>query len=198
MLRVQDTFDPKDFGEQPSQRVATVLVYLSGALRAPRALGSPYACAWGHSHALPCTRRPVAPPCKVRLALPVTDVEEGGETVFLREGRANANLAVNDYKSCASGAHCAGLCWSGRISTRRVPWLHQPLAPAQQQALACALPSTSPHPPTPSPPQCSGFKYRPRRGDAVLFHSLTPDGQIDPRSLHGGCPVLKGVKWVGE
>ena len=38
-----DYFDPKDFGPQPSQRIATVLVYLS-------------------------------------------DVEEGGETVFKREG----------------------------------------------------------------------------------------------------------------
>ena len=27
----QDTFDPKDFGSQSSQRMATVLVYLSGA-----------------------------------------------------------------------------------------------------------------------------------------------------------------------
>lgn len=38
-----DTFDPKVFGPQPSQRIATVLIYLS-------------------------------------------DVEEGGETVFKREG----------------------------------------------------------------------------------------------------------------
>lgn len=39
-----DSFDPKDFGPQPSQRMATVLLYL-------------------------------------------TDVEEGGETVFKREGQ---------------------------------------------------------------------------------------------------------------
>lgn len=37
-----------------------------------------------------------------------------------------------------------------------------------------------------------GFKYRPRAGDAVLFYSLTPDGKIDPRALHGGCPVVGG------
>lgn len=96
-----DTFDPKEFGEQPSQRMATVLVYLS-------------------------------------------DVEEGGETIFKREGKGNAGLAVNDYKAC------------------------------------------EPH----------AFKYRPRKGDALLFFSLTPDLKIDPRSLHGGCPVKRGVKWV--
>ena len=28
---LQDTFDPTEFGDQPSQRMATVLVYLSGA-----------------------------------------------------------------------------------------------------------------------------------------------------------------------
>ena len=40
------------------------------------------------------------------------------------------------------------------------------------------------------------YKYRPRRGDALLFYSLTPDGSIDPRSLHGGCPVVRGEKYV--
>lgn len=29
-FKTVDTFDPQDFGEQPSQRMATVLVYLSG------------------------------------------------------------------------------------------------------------------------------------------------------------------------
>jgi hypothetical protein len=29
-------------------------------------------------------------------------------------------------------------------------------------------------------------------GDALLFYSLDPDLQINPRSLHGGCPVVKG------
>lgn len=42
-----------------------------------------------------------------------------------------------------------------------------------------------------------GFKYTPRRGDAVLFYSLNPDGTLDPRSVHAGCPVGRGSeKWV--
>lgn len=32
-------------------------------------------------------------------------------------------------------------------------------------------------------------------GDALLFYSLNPDASMDPYSLHGGCPVIKGAKW---
>ena len=40
-----------------------------------------------------------------------------------------------------------------------------------------------------------GFAVKPRRGDALLFYSLKPNGQKDEDSLHGSCPVLKGEKW---
>ena len=36
---------------------------------------------------------------------------------------------------------------------------------------------------------------RPRKGDALLFFSLLPDGTWDPTSMHGSCPVLKGLKY---
>jgi len=36
---------------------------------------------------------------------------------------------------------------------------------------------------------------KPKRGDAMLFYSLTPDGRKDPSSLHGSCPVVRGVKY---
>lgn len=36
----------------------------------------------------------------------------------------------------------------------------------------------------------------PRKGCAVLFYNVTPDGADDPRSLHGGAPVLEGEKWI--
>lgn len=59
-----DTFDPKEYGPQPSQRIATVLVYLS------------------------------AP-------------EEGGETVFKKEGWGGRCLAAcSRYHHCFSRQHC--------------------------------------------------------------------------------------------
>lgn len=91
-----DAFDEKSYGKQPSQRVATVLVYLS-------------------------------------------DVEEGGETSFLLEGQGGTKrLSTIDYKSCDTG-----------------------------------------------------IKYKPRKGDALLFWSLHPDHSLDRHSLHGGCPVVR-------
>lgn len=36
-----------------------------------------------------------------------------------------------------------------------------------------------------------------KKGDALLFFSLKPDGKLDAASLHTGCPVVKGVKWTG-
>ncbi|WJX88367.1 procollagen-proline 4-dioxygenase [Trifolium repens] len=40
-----------------------------------------------------------------------------------------------------------------------------------------------------------GLSIKPKRGDALLFWSMKPDGTLDPSSLHGGCPVIKGDKW---
>ncbi|KAJ7946139.1 Prolyl 4-hydroxylase alpha-like protein [Quillaja saponaria] len=43
---------------------------------------------------------------------------------------------------------------------------------------------------------CIGLKVKPRQGDGLLFYSMFPNGTIDPTSLHGSCPVIKGEKWV--
>jgi len=40
-----------------------------------------------------------------------------------------------------------------------------------------------------------GVAAKPRKGDALLFWSLKPDGHEDSHSLHAGCPVLRGEKW---
>ncbi|KAI3436521.1 hypothetical protein D9Q98_005938 [Chlorella vulgaris] len=37
---------------------------------------------------------------------------------------------------------------------------------------------------------------KPKKGDALLFFSLKPDGVNDQYSLHTGCPVISGVKWT--
>ena len=40
-----------------------------------------------------------------------------------------------------------------------------------------------------------GVAAFPVTGSVVYWHSLKSDGQIDPMSLHGGCPTVLGVKW---
>lgn len=40
-----------------------------------------------------------------------------------------------------------------------------------------------------------GLGVKPRRGDALLFYSLHPDGSLDPASTHASCPTLRGEKW---
>ena len=47
-----------------------------------------------------------------------------------------------------------------------------------------------------SPCAHSGLPVKSRRGDAVLFWSLTEDYKLDPGSLHGACPVKRGMKWT--
>ncbi|ESQ46232.1 hypothetical protein EUTSA_v10000619mg [Eutrema salsugineum] len=44
--------------------------------------------------------------------------------------------------------------------------------------------------------KCVGLTIKPRQGDAIFFYNLLPNGTIDPISLHGSCPVIKGEKWV--
>ncbi|QCE16718.1 probable prolyl 4-hydroxylase 3 [Vigna unguiculata] len=74
----------------------------------------------------------------------LSDVEEGGETVF---PAANANFSS-------------------------VPWWND--------LSQCAR---------------KGLSVKPKRGDALLFWSMRPDATLDPSSLHGGCPVIRGNKW---
>lgn len=37
---------------------------------------------------------------------------------------------------------------------------------------------------------------RPKKGDALLFWSLKPNGLLDTYSKHAGCPVIRGTKWT--
>ncbi|KAF5455719.1 hypothetical protein F2P56_025267 [Juglans regia] len=40
-----------------------------------------------------------------------------------------------------------------------------------------------------------GLSVKPKMGDALLFWSMRPDATLDPSSLHGSCPVIRGNKW---
>jgi prolyl 4-hydroxylase len=41
-----------------------------------------------------------------------------------------------------------------------------------------------------------GGKWRGRKGTAIYFWNVMPDGTRDERSLHGGLPVTHGEKWL--
>lgn len=40
------------------------------------------------------------------------------------------------------------------------------------------------------------LKLRGRKGDAILWANVTPDGRADPLSRHAGLPPTRGEKWV--
>jgi prolyl 4-hydroxylase len=53
-------------------------------------------------------------------------------------------------------------------------------------------------PPTFDYSSCThGLRVHPRKGQVALFYDMEPNGRLDPYSMHGGCPVKKGVKWGG-
>jgi prolyl 4-hydroxylase len=41
----------------------------------------------------------------------------------------------------------------------------------------------------------TALKVQPVKGEAIIFYSLNSDGSVDPKSVHGGCPVIEGTKW---
>ncbi len=42
----------------------------------------------------------------------------------------------------------------------------------------------------------TGTTVTPQRGNALYFEYCNSLGQVDPRSVHGGNPILRGEKWV--
>ncbi|XP_030080740.1 prolyl 4-hydroxylase subunit alpha-2-like isoform X2 [Drosophila hydei] len=36
----------------------------------------------------------------------------------------------------------------------------------------------------------------PKRGAALFWYNINANGSVDPKSFHGGCPVLVGSKWI--
>jgi prolyl 4-hydroxylase len=44
----------------------------------------------------------------------------------------------------------------------------------------------------------SGLRVKPERGKVIIFYSMTPDGVLDPFSLHGAAPVKEGLKWAAN
>ncbi len=54
--------------------------------------------------------------------------------------------------------------------------------------------------------QCErGLKVTPEKGSLVMFYNLKTEGHMlalgdvfEPRSLHAGCDVVRGVKWASN
>jgi prolyl 4-hydroxylase len=44
----------------------------------------------------------------------------------------------------------------------------------------------------------AGLKIRGRKGDAIVFVSVGPDGDLDPMSEHAGLPVTNGTKYLAS
>ena len=42
----------------------------------------------------------------------------------------------------------------------------------------------------------AGGRWRGRKGTAIYFWNVGPDGARDERSLHGGLPIIRGEKWL--
>lgn len=40
------------------------------------------------------------------------------------------------------------------------------------------------------------LKVTPKQGNAIYFAYTNSKSQVDPLTLHGGCPVLRGEKWI--
>jgi len=43
-----------------------------------------------------------------------------------------------------------------------------------------------------------GMKVKPEKGKVIIFYSMLPNGKGDVLSLHGACPVEKGIKWAAN
>ena len=44
----------------------------------------------------------------------------------------------------------------------------------------------------------TGLKVRGRKGDALVFVSSLPNGDLDPLSEHAGLPVTSGTKYLAS
>jgi len=92
----------------------------------------------------------------------LTDVEEGGHTVF---PLSTTHENYNGEQLVAPGTDNT----PGYIAQKDAEWV-------------CNTSSTA-------------LRSEPKAGNAVLFYSQGPSGELDKYSLHGGCPVIKGLKW---
>lgn len=159
------------------QRVATALLYLTDGA---------FVCVKGRSNnnsaTAPCCFAP-DPRRFPSLPVPPHAVEEGGETAFPDSRWADPALSPGPWSACADG----GVAARARVG----------------QALIFVRPPPTPPPHHPSRPSRGAWvaaRSGPATPDASSVPltapqwSITPDNEIDPASMHAGCPVIKGTK----
>ena len=106
------------------------------------------------------------------LFLYLSDVEKGGETVFL-DGRP---LPDQPLRGASAADALAAVRERGLIDGL------EPGSWQEEMVVQCQ----------------TRLAVRPRQGEALLFYSQLPSGHVDRRSKHGGCPVLEGTKWAAN
>ncbi|CAM9296606.1 unnamed protein product, partial [Ectocarpus fasciculatus] len=138
------------------------------------------------------------------ILLYLNDVEEGGETVF---PNSQTRVEPGDMKVDSDRASTAQEIISGvdgeSADTDYAPRVSRPLVLSDVQSYLEAKNVTEHFPAKGFERQmlvtCSTqFALKPVKLRAALFYSQLPDRKKDPMSLHGGCPVVMGQKWLGN
>lgn len=75
-----------------------------------------------------------------------------------------------------------------------VSWSGRPPLPTHPPTITTTTRTTT-TPTHPLLPRRFHLAAKPKKGTAVLFHSIKPSGELERRSLHTACPVIKGEKW---
>lgn len=70
----------------------------------------------------------------------------------------------------------------------------QDQAHAQAEAQQRAQGTEGPGAEEPASGSCKGLRVKPRKNKVIVFYSMLPNGDLDERSLHQGCPVRSGTK----
>lgn len=108
------------------------------------------------------------------ILLYLSDVEDGGETVFTQAKPLGDKPMLNRREAMEEADRYLNL---KNISE------YFPDQSWQRQMVA----------------ECrSRMAIVPKKAEAILFYSQFPNGEVDRLSLHGGCPVLSGVKWAAN
>jgi hypothetical protein len=105
------------------------------------------------------------------VVLYLSDVEEGGQTVFTRTDDGSEE---EDEQSLAE-MRTSQSDYLSSIGIEKGSWEEKLLAQCRVR-----------------------LATQPRKGSAVMFYSQHPDGELDMKSYHGACPVTRGIKWAAN